>query len=109
MSQPQWTWASKIPAPAEEPAHLVLVAGGQLVGLLEHVLHISDDSEARRFSWPWRPYLNRVGEEVVAGDVLAIEPGCYRPGFGGCRLEDLVVVTDAGCEVLTDYPYELAP
>jgi Xaa-Pro aminopeptidase len=55
-----------------------------------------------------RPHLGRNGEELVAGDVLAIEPGCYRKGFGGCRLEDLVLVTDDGCEVLTDYTYELA-
>jgi Xaa-Pro aminopeptidase len=55
------------------------------------------------------PGLGRVGEEIVAGDVLAVEPGLYRKGFGGCRLEDLVLVTDTGCEVLTDYPYELAP
>lgn len=55
------------------------------------------------------PGLGRTGEEIVAGDVLAVEPGLYRTGFGGCRLEDLVLVTADGCEVLTDFPYELAP
>jgi Xaa-Pro aminopeptidase len=50
-----------------------------------------------------------AGEELVAGDVITIEPGLYRPGFGGCRLEDLVLVTDGGAENLTDYPYDLAP
>ena len=48
-----------------------------------------------------------VGEAIVAGDVLAVEPGLYRTGFGGCRLDDLVLVTEDGCEVLTDFPDEL--
>jgi Xaa-Pro aminopeptidase len=55
------------------------------------------------------PLLGRNGDELLAGDVLAVEPGCYRPGFGGCRLEDLVLVTDDGCELMTSFPYELAP
>jgi Xaa-Pro aminopeptidase len=46
---------------------------------------------------------------LVAGEVLAIEPGLYRRGFGGVRLEDLVLVTADGCENLTRHPYELAP
>jgi Xaa-Pro aminopeptidase len=54
-----------------------------------------------------RPNLGRLGDELVAGDVITLEPGCYRRGFGGCRLEDLVLVTDAGCEILTDFPYDL--
>jgi Xaa-Pro aminopeptidase len=41
--------------------------------------------------------------------VIAVEPGLYRNGYGGCRLEDLVRVTEDGGEVLTDYPYDLAP
>ena len=47
--------------------------------------------------------------ELVAGDVITLEPGLYRPGYGGCRLEDLVLVTDDGAENLTDFPYDLAP
>jgi Xaa-Pro aminopeptidase len=54
-----------------------------------------------------QPGIGRMGEPFVAGDVLAIEPGLYRNGFGGVRLEDLVLVTEAGCEVLTDFPYGL--
>lgn len=48
-------------------------------------------------------------DELVAGDVLAVEPGIYRPGYGGCRLEDIVVVTDDGARLLTDFPYDLTP
>ena len=44
-----------------------------------------------------------------AGDVVTVEPGLYRQGFGGVRLEDLVLVTDAGAENLTRYPYDLEP
>jgi Xaa-Pro aminopeptidase len=55
------------------------------------------------------PGLGRVGQTLVAGDVVALEPGLYRAGFGGCRLEDLVLVADAGGEVLTDFPYDLVP
>jgi Xaa-Pro aminopeptidase len=54
-----------------------------------------------------KPALGRGRDELLAGDVLAVEPGLYRQGFGGCRLEDLVLVTEDGAQNLTDYPYEL--
>jgi len=56
-----------------------------------------------------QPNLSRIGEELLAGDVVTIEPGMYRRGWGGCRLEDLVLVTKDGAENLTDYPYDLTP
>jgi Xaa-Pro aminopeptidase len=56
-----------------------------------------------------QPILGRIGEELVVGDVVTVEPGLYRPGFGGCRLEDLVLVTQDGSETLTQYPYDLEP
>ena len=56
------------------------------------------------------PSLGRTrGDELVIGDVLAVEPGLYRPDIGGVRLEDLVLVTGRGAETLTHYPYELEP
>jgi Xaa-Pro aminopeptidase len=55
------------------------------------------------------PTLGRGPGEIVAGDVIAVEPGLYRNGFGGIRLEDLVLVTEHGAETLTDYPYDLEP
>jgi Xaa-Pro aminopeptidase len=57
-----------------------------------------------------QPGLGRTGVEIVKSDVLAVEPGLYRQGFGGCRLEDTVLVTEDGIELLgSGYPYELEP
>jgi Xaa-Pro aminopeptidase len=56
------------------------------------------------------PSLGQAGHEpLVAGDVLAIEPGLWQRDVGGVRFEDLLLITDAGCETLTRYPYELTP
>jgi Xaa-Pro aminopeptidase len=55
------------------------------------------------------PNVSRSKTDVlVAGDVLALEPGLYRHGSGGCRVEDLVLVTADGAELLTRFPYELS-
>lgn len=43
-------------------------------------------------------------QELVVGDVVTVEPGLYRVGFGGFRIEDLVEVTHDGCRVLTRTP-----
>jgi Xaa-Pro aminopeptidase len=55
------------------------------------------------------PWLGRAPGDLVAGDVVTLEPGLYRQGFGGVRLEDLVLVTENGAENLTEYPYDLKP
>jgi Xaa-Pro aminopeptidase len=48
-------------------------------------------------------------DELVVGDVLALEPGLYRHGYGGCRIEDLVRVGQTGAEPLTEFRYDLEP
>lgn len=56
------------------------------------------------------PWLSRRSHELVEGDVIAVEPGLYFEGVGGVRLEDTVLVTSDGVELLTDpYPYDLQP
>jgi Xaa-Pro aminopeptidase len=54
------------------------------------------------------PRLTQVAEGTLAvGNVVTVEPGVYCPGRFGVRIEDLVVVTDDGCQILTGISKDL--
>lgn len=54
------------------------------------------------------PLLDVNGLPLVVGDVLTIEPGLYCKAFGGIRVEDMVAVTEAGCENFNSLPEGLS-
>ena len=54
------------------------------------------------------PYISSTNNELLkAGMVFTIEPGIYLAGRGGIRIEDNILVTDSGCEILTSLPREV--
>ncbi len=56
------------------------------------------------------PLLSRHAPDdmlVPAGCVVTVEPGVYIPGWSGLRIEDCILVTENGCEVLTQSPKNL--
>src|SRR3954462_14679965 len=54
------------------------------------------------------PRLSKQGEDALgAGMVVTVEPGVYVPGAVGVRIEDLVIVTEDGAEVVSSLPKEM--
>jgi Xaa-Pro aminopeptidase len=54
------------------------------------------------------PALRKESTDVLEpANVVSVEPGIYLPGLGGIRIEDLVIVTDDGADVLTQFTKEL--
>ena len=52
--------------------------------------------------------VSSVNEEVIKpGMVFSVEPGIYIPGEVGVRIEDLVLITKDGCEVLNRFTKDL--
>ena len=68
---------------------------------VEHVVACSVDLHAL-------PVLRQTAAgPLVAGNVVTVEPGVYLAGRGGVRIEDLLVVTEDGAEVLSGFTKEL--
>jgi Xaa-Pro aminopeptidase len=92
------------------PAHAVDTAARSVIaeaGYGDHFGHgLGHGIGLQVHEWP----SVRPGSETVLGPgmVFTLEPGVYLPGWGGVRLEDDVLVTPDGCEVLSHVPRDLA-
>jgi Xaa-Pro aminopeptidase len=54
-----------------------------------------------------QPGLNSRDQVLEVGHVVTVEPGLYDPAVGGVRIEDVAVVTEHGCSVITQFPKQL--
>lgn len=88
--------------------HVDKAARGTLrrAGLARYFTHSTGHGVGLEIHEP--PRLGRAQQDQLqSGMVVTIEPGVYVPGRGGVRIEDMVVVTDSGCDVLTPAPKDL--
>ena len=49
---------------------------------------------------------SRHTQPLLPGQCVTVEPGLYYLGLGGCRIEDCVLITKKGCEMLSKHPYD---
>lgn len=55
-----------------------------------------------------QPFISKVSQDMIKENcVITMEPGIYIPDWGGIRIEDDVIVTKEGCEIITHSPKEL--
>ncbi len=55
-----------------------------------------------------KPYMSAASTDIIKKDnVITVEPGIYIPGWGGVRIEDQILITDDGCEILTNSSRQL--
>ncbi len=55
----------------------------------------------------WPNFKPKSTDVLPVGCVMTVEPGLYLKGFGGVRIEDMVLITDKGCKNLTKVPKDL--
>ncbi|OGI95201.1 hypothetical protein A2917_00925 [Candidatus Nomurabacteria bacterium RIFCSPLOWO2_01_FULL_42_17] len=55
----------------------------------------------------WPNFKPKSEDILPAGCVMTIEPGLYFQGFGGVRIEDMILITKNGCTNLTNFPKDL--
>jgi len=78
---------------------MINAAGYQLIHRVGHGVGL-----ATSFEWPSVDTENAV---LLPGMTLAIEPAIYEVGAGAMKIEDMLVITETGCELLSKSPYEL--
>jgi Xaa-Pro aminopeptidase len=74
-------------------------AGSRLIHRIGHGVGLGTS-----FEWP---SLDTEEALLEPGMTFCVEPGIYEPGAGAMKIEDMVVITEDGCEVLTRSPYDL--
>jgi Xaa-Pro aminopeptidase len=80
-------------------------ATGEIDGRMQGFFHGTGHGVGLEIHEP--PRISKTDTTLQPGHVVTVEPGLYYPGQGAVRIEDLVVVTEDGCDNLTTYPKKL--